>query len=225
VLHAARCKYRTQKIVNNLPSGHHRTTLSGYIFATKARIDNRKNLSSSNISSTCPHNMVNFGPLAAEIGSVVWSTQANFNGFRVLAALLQRRRSTEANRTLHGVWPSPGLVHDIYIFGGFFPVTEFYEVQNSLCVHVLRSRILAALLHSTPAAGVSQTLRRCAQAPPTFGRATITLGIGPHSSFASIALDFVSSVLRQDIGWEERLRNDLFCVECDTKPQLDQPKL
>ena len=26
------------------PSGHHRTTLSGYIFATKARIDNRKKL-------------------------------------------------------------------------------------------------------------------------------------------------------------------------------------
>ena len=33
-------------------------------------------------------NMVNFGPLAAEIGSVVWGTPANFNGFRVLAALL-----------------------------------------------------------------------------------------------------------------------------------------
>ena len=26
------------------PSGHHRTTLSGYIFATKARINNRKKL-------------------------------------------------------------------------------------------------------------------------------------------------------------------------------------
>jgi len=26
------------------PSGHHRTTLSGYVFATKARIDNRKKL-------------------------------------------------------------------------------------------------------------------------------------------------------------------------------------
>ena len=26
------------------PSGHHRTALSGYIFATKARIENRKNL-------------------------------------------------------------------------------------------------------------------------------------------------------------------------------------
>ena len=39
--------------------GHHRITLSGYIFATKAHINNRKkNLLNSNISSTCPHNMV-----------------------------------------------------------------------------------------------------------------------------------------------------------------------
>jgi len=37
---------------------------------------------------TCPHNMANFGPLAAEIGSLVWGTPTNFNGFRVLAALL-----------------------------------------------------------------------------------------------------------------------------------------
>jgi len=43
---------------------------------------------SSNISSTRPHNMVNVGPLAAEIGQVVWGTPANFNGFHVLAALL-----------------------------------------------------------------------------------------------------------------------------------------
>jgi len=47
-----------------------------------------KNLLSSNISSTCPRNMVNFGPLAAEIVSLVWGTPANFNGFGVLAALL-----------------------------------------------------------------------------------------------------------------------------------------
>jgi len=47
-----------------------------------------KNLLSSNISSTCPHNMVNFGPLAAEIVLLVWGTPASFNGFRVLAALL-----------------------------------------------------------------------------------------------------------------------------------------
>jgi len=63
--------------------------LSGYIFATKARIDNRKkNLLNSDNSPTCPHNMANFGALAAEICSRVWGTPANFNGFCVLAALL-----------------------------------------------------------------------------------------------------------------------------------------
>ena len=71
------------------PSRHHRTTLSGHIFTTKACIDNRKkNLLSSNISSLCPHNMVNFDPLTAEIGSGVWGTPTHFNGFCVLAALL-----------------------------------------------------------------------------------------------------------------------------------------
>jgi len=42
LLHAARWKHRMQKSRQISPSGHHRTTLSGYIFATKARIDNRK---------------------------------------------------------------------------------------------------------------------------------------------------------------------------------------
>jgi len=64
----------TQKIAKKPPSAHHRTTLSGYIFATKAHIDNRKKLLSSNISSRCSHNMMNFGLLAAEIGAVVWGT-------------------------------------------------------------------------------------------------------------------------------------------------------
>ena len=32
--------------------------------------------------------MVNFGPLAAETGSLVLGTPANFNGFHVLTALL-----------------------------------------------------------------------------------------------------------------------------------------
>jgi len=32
--------------------------------------------------------MVNFGPLAAEIDSFVWGTPANFNRFRISAALL-----------------------------------------------------------------------------------------------------------------------------------------
>jgi len=68
------------------------------------------------------HDMVNSGPLAAEIGLVVWGTPPNFNGFRVLAALL------------HGT---------------------LVVVISQLC-------------------GVEQ------RAPPIFGRAAITLGIGPH---------------------------------------------
>jgi len=116
------------------PSGHHRTNLSGYIFASKDVSTIGKNLLSSSISCTCPHNMVNFSLLAAEIVSLVWGTPANFNGFRVLASLLQRRRSTEANQTFRNVWPLPGLVDYIYIFGGCCSVTEFCQVQHSLCV-------------------------------------------------------------------------------------------
>jgi len=94
VLHVARRKYRTQKIAITSPPGHHLTTLSGCIFATKALVDNRKNLLISNISSTCIHNMVNFGPLMAQIRLPVWGTPANFNGFRVLACVTARHSST-----------------------------------------------------------------------------------------------------------------------------------
>jgi len=46
------------------------------------------------------HNIVNFGPLAAEIGPVVWATPANFNGFRVLAALLHSTPVLGVSQTL-----------------------------------------------------------------------------------------------------------------------------
>jgi len=65
----------------------------------------------------------------------------------------------EVNQTLHGVWPSPGLVHYIYILGGCCRLMEFCPLQNLLCVQVLRSPTLAALLHGTRAVGVSQCLR------------------------------------------------------------------
>ena len=81
------------------------------------------------MSSTCPHNMANFGPIAAEIDPVVWGTPTNFNGF---------------------------------------------------CV-------LAALLHGSQIVDVSQTLRRWTEGSPMFGRATIRLGIGPHSSWRYFA--------------------------------------
>ena len=55
---------------------------------------------SSNISSRCPHNIVNFGLLAAEVCWRVWGTPANFNGFRVLATLLHGTLLLGVSQTL-----------------------------------------------------------------------------------------------------------------------------
>ena len=49
------------------PCWQHRTTLSGYIFAAKACMDNRKTVLNINTSSTRPHNMVNLGLQTPEI--------------------------------------------------------------------------------------------------------------------------------------------------------------
>jgi len=109
----------------------------GYIFATKAYINNRKKIVKQQylLHTVRPHN---------------------------LASLLQGHRSTEVNQTLHDVWPSPWLrnCRPIYILVGCCPVMEFFQLQNSLCVQVLRSAILAALLYSNRAVGVSQSLQR-----------------------------------------------------------------
>jgi len=52
------------------------------------------------ISPPHAHNMVNFGLLATAIGPVVWGTPANFNGFRVLAALLHGTAVVGVSQTL-----------------------------------------------------------------------------------------------------------------------------
>jgi len=83
------------------PFWHHHTTLWGCIFAATTGIDNRKkNLLNIDTSSTCPHNMMNFGLLTAEICWRVWGTPANFNGFRVLAALLHGTLVVGVRQTL-----------------------------------------------------------------------------------------------------------------------------
>ena len=89
MLHAARWKYRTQKS----PKNRHLGAIAQFCRAISSQLRHistiGKKLLSSNISSRCLHNMLNFGPLAAEIVSLVWGTPAiNFNGIRVLAALL-----------------------------------------------------------------------------------------------------------------------------------------
>jgi len=78
-----------------------RWSWSGYIFATKAHIDNReKKLVKQQYLLHMSAQMVNFGPLAAEIGPVVWGTPANFNGFRVLTPLLHSILVVGVSQTL-----------------------------------------------------------------------------------------------------------------------------
>jgi len=93
-VHVARWKCRTPKNRQKFAIWAHRTTLSGYVFATKACIDNRKkNLLNSNVAPTCPHNMVNFGPLAAEISWRVWGTPAKFQRVSRLGSVTARHSS------------------------------------------------------------------------------------------------------------------------------------
>jgi len=51
-----------QKITKNSPSGHHRITLSGCIFSTKARIDHRYKLVKQQY---LPHVSLQYGELMA----------------------------------------------------------------------------------------------------------------------------------------------------------------
>jgi len=153
-----------------------------------------KNLLNSNISSTCPHSMVNFGPLTAEIDSGVWGTPANFNGFRVLALLLQRRRSTQVNQTLHDVWPSPALVDYIHYWGllppnGILPRAKFTASKSCVYIFSVTARHWSSERQPNFAAWYKEWNYRAfatrhihQKAPPIFRRAAITLGIGPHSS-------------------------------------------
>jgi len=104
-------KYRTQKYPKNrhLRTIAHRTTLSGYVFATKPRIDNqKKNLLNSNIFPTCPHNTVNVGhALTAEIGSVVWAPQLISTRFASClrhCSDVAHRKPTKLARCLPSPW-------------------------------------------------------------------------------------------------------------------------
>jgi len=101
VLHTARWRYRTQK---KSPKIRHLGTIAQLCGAISSQLRHastiEKNLLNSNISPICPHNMLNFGPLTAEIRSRVSGTPAHFNGFRVLAALLHGTLVVGVSQTL-----------------------------------------------------------------------------------------------------------------------------
>ena len=100
VLHAARWKCSTQKTAKNATFGHHRTTLSGYIFATKACIDNRKKIVKQQYVLQMSSQYGELRLLAAETCWRVWGTPANFNGFPVLAALFHGSLVAGVSQTL-----------------------------------------------------------------------------------------------------------------------------
>jgi len=187
MLHAAYWKYRTQKWRKNRHA-HHCTTLSGWIFATDMYQQSEKNVKQQYLE--CPHNMANFGPLAAEIGSGVWAFHQISTGFAF--GFVSGATSFTGSQPNFARCLAVSCAGILYIhFRRLLPLSEFCQLQNSLCVQVYLSHIFAALLHGTWATGVSQSLRRgtrngitelSQKAPPIFGRAAITLGIGPHSS-------------------------------------------
>ena len=83
------------------PSGHHRTNLSGYIFANEACIDNQKKLVKQQYFLHMSSQYDELRPTRGWDHFVRWGIPANFYGFRVLVSSLQQHRSTEANQTLH----------------------------------------------------------------------------------------------------------------------------
>ena len=102
--------------------------------------------------------MVNFGPLAAEILSLVWGTPGNFNGFRVLAALLHGTLVVGASHTAE-------TSGEILLFNNFFPIVDTClsceDIAGQSCGMVPRWRFLATfwVLHLQRAA--SSTFQTC----------------------------------------------------------------
>jgi len=75
--------------------------LSGYIFATKAHIDNRKKklVKQQYVLQMSPQ-YGKLRPTGSWDWSGSWSTPANFNGFHILAALLHGSQVVSVSQTL-----------------------------------------------------------------------------------------------------------------------------
>ena len=101
LLHTARWKCRTQKNCQKITIWAPSHNFVGlYLRNWGTYRQSEKNLLNSNVFSTCAHNMLNFGPLAAEIHWRVWGTPSNFNGFRVLTGLLHGTLAVGVSQTL-----------------------------------------------------------------------------------------------------------------------------
>ena len=135
------------KIAKKSPSGHHRTNLSGYIFAGTYQQSEKKLVKQQRL----PHMSLQYGelgPLAAEICWRVWGTPANFNGFRVSAALLHGTVVVGVSQTLRhrtegatyirqgghhvGQWPHFSCQNNF----GLFQHSGYTEHFQTICVWI-----------------------------------------------------------------------------------------
>ena len=78
LLHEAPWKYRTQKRRKKSQFLAPSQNFVVLYLRNYGMYRQSEKMLSSNMSSTCPHNITNIGPLAAEIVSLVWGTPANF---------------------------------------------------------------------------------------------------------------------------------------------------
>jgi len=148
---------------------------------------------SSNISCTCPQNMADSGPLTAEIGSGVWGTPANLNGFPVLASLRAATSLTGGQpnfaRCLAVSWAAT-----LYTFSGALaPERNFARCK----IHVMSKSCVSYIGSVTTPHSSSERQRNFAAwckewnygtfaecvTDIRLGWAAMTLGIGPHSSW------------------------------------------
>jgi len=119
-----------QDAKNHQKSGHSGTTVWGCIFAIKACINNRKKLLNSRA------HIPQYGEHRCTNGWDRFTSLGHPNKFQRVSrlAFVTAATSLTGGQPNFARWPSAGLVHCIYILRGSCPLTEFYQVQNSLYV-------------------------------------------------------------------------------------------
>jgi len=125
------------------------------------------------MSSTCPQNMANISPLTAVIGSGVWGTPANFNGFRVLPLLLHRRKPIKLC-TMFGRLLGWYSIHfrRLLPLHGILPDAKF-TLCPSLAfsyIGILAAGVIQTMRHGTTRNGIMELSQKV---PPTH-RVTVT---------------------------------------------------
>ena len=154
-MRAAHWKYRTQNIVKKSPSEHHRATLSGYIFALKARIDNRKKTQLTE-NTGCKTDAKN-----SHLGTIAQLCRAISSQLRHMSTI--GKKLVKQHYLLH-MSSQYGEVRQTSGWGRSASLGHPCKFNGI--------RILAALLHGTRVIGVSQTLRRWTKRSISAGRSS-----------------------------------------------------